>query len=247
MRTRFTMGKKGLYFISISFILLLTTNLIILASVKNVVVSKGYYKVSQREYKKADVLLISDSLYTEWRTDKEFIEEFRLQSLIALSFYPELKDVEIHFKYSNEATTMACRPNFSSLLVGKRVYTIFINNNHNFDGILLADVPFNAQIGVIGHEIAHIIDYEERNTLGIIQIGLNYLNNEDKRDYESSVDRITIQRGLGWQLYDWAQYSMYDSPRATDEYKSFKRDIYLQPQQITEEMQIYSCYQKFFN
>ena len=124
----------------------------------------------------------------------------------------------------------------------KRAYDIFINNDINFEGILLDDVPFNAQIGVIGHEVAHIVDYEGRNILGIIQVGLNYLNDNRKRTYENRIDRMTIQRVLGWQLKDWAQYSMFDSPKASEDYKAFKRKIYLNPQQIIEEMQIFSCY-----
>ena len=239
--------KKKILFVIFIFFTLVLTNILIIASIERILISEDFHGIPQRIYREDELLLISDSLNTEIGVNKVFIEEFRLQSLIALSFYPELRNVEIHFKYSNEATTMACRPDLLSLIKGRRIYYILINNRKNFEGILLVDVPFNAQIGVIGHEIAHILDYEGRNILGIIKVGLDYLHNDSKSQFEQYVDKMTIFRGLGWQLYDWAQYSMYDSPKATEEYKMFKRDIYLQPQQIITTMDIYSCYQILCN
>jgi hypothetical protein len=188
----------------------------------------------------------TDSLNTLYGQNKKFIEQYKSQCLLALSFYPELHDVEINFLLSKESTTMACRPDIGSLLKNKRTYNIFINNKSDFEGILLPDVPFNAQVGVIGHEIAHIVDYENRNLLGVIQVGIDYLNMERKQVCENYIDMLTIEKGLGWQLYDWAQYSMYDSPKATDKYKEFKRNIYLNPAQIEERMKVYSCYNHFF-
>ena len=137
---------------------------------------------------------------------------------------------------------MACRPDFRSALKGKRSYQVFINNNPNFEGILLSDVPRKAQIGVIAHELAHILEYETYNNVGIIQLGLMYLDDESKMVFERETDILTISRGFGEHLKAWAQYSMYDSPKATQAYKEFKRKIYMSPTEIEKEMRRYSCY-----
>ncbi|MDT8282775.1 MAG: hypothetical protein RQ982_08185, partial [Gammaproteobacteria bacterium] len=42
----------------------------------------------------------------------------------------------------------------------------------NEKGLLLSDVPFNAQVGIIGHELAHVIDYEEKTAMGVVFTGI---------------------------------------------------------------------------
>ena len=44
---------------------------------------------------------------------------------------------------------------------------------------------------------------------------------------------MTIKRGLGWQLYNWSFYVLYESD-AKLEYKEFKKTIYLEPEEISE-------------
>lgn len=188
--------------------------------------------------------------FTEWQLDsieREYpnlvlIPKFREVILTAISYYPDLKDIAIRFQYSKERTTMACRPDYMGLLKGKRVYNIFINNQTDFQGILLEDVPIEAQVGVIGHEIAHAVEYESRSTMGILQLATMYLTKEGKKTFERATDLRTIGRGLGWQLREWAQYSMFDSPKATEEYKTFKRAIYMSPKEIEDVIQNYQIY-----
>lgn len=155
-------------------------------------------------------------------------EEYKLQWLIALSYYPELHNKKFTVKYRRLRTTMSCRPKIRSLLRKKKEYNICINKKKHFKGILLKDVPFNAQIGVIGHELAHIDDYENKNSLKIIGTGLHYLGHKGKKKLEQKIDLLTIQKGLGWQLYDWSNYAINQS-NATDKYKKFKRSTYLKP------------------
>ncbi len=174
-----------------------------------------------------------ETLLTKFGSNKFFIPRFRLQCLIALSYYPSLKDVHIDFVFLNITTTMQCRPTIHSIIqnLSQKEYIIYINNSKDFEGVLLENVPFNAQIGVIGHELAHIIDYENKNTIGVINRGLDYLSDEKKKEYEQFIDSLTIKNGLGWQLYDWADFVLNKS-NASKEYKDFKRNTYLTPEQI---------------
>lgn len=182
-----------------------------------------------------------DSLRSLYGTNKIFVEEFIEPTLIALSYYPELKDTKIEFKYSAEATTMAARPKPMSMFARRR-YIVLINNKQEFEGIHLKDVPFNAQIGIIGHELAHIADYQNHNLLGVTSILMRYSSKKRKALFEKEIDRATIERGLGWQLYDWAHYSLSPENGATQKYRDFKLKHYLTPQEIEQHINFFSRY-----
>lgn len=182
-----------------------------------------------------------DSLMEIYGTNKVFVDEYIEPALIALSYYPELKDVRIEFKYSEEATTMAARPAPFSLF-SNRKYVILINKKKNFKGIYLENVPFNAQIGIIGHELTHVVDYQKHNFWGVLGIYFRYSNNKRKPLFEKEIDRATIERGLGWQLYDWATYSMRTDNGATENYREFKHTTYMQPEEIKQVISYLSKY-----
>ncbi len=181
-----------------------------------------------------------DSIYGQ---NKIIIPKYKLQILIALSYFPELKDVPIEFTYKKIGTTMQCKPTLKTLLKNtNRAYIININKNVNFSGVLIDNVPFNAQIGLIAHEIAHIIDYERGNGKHVISRGFDYLKESSKKEYESFVDSITVAYGLGWQLYDWAYFSLNNS-KSSPKYKDFKSRVYMLPELILEQIkreEIYS-------
>lgn len=181
-----------------------------------------------------------DSLIEIYGVNKTLIDEYSDVLIVALSYYPELKGTRIKFEYSNEKTTMACRP---SKLIFPRTYRVLINKSKNFDGILFDSIPYNAAIGIVGYELAHIVDYESVNFLGLIDRLLLYANKpHGKPCFERRIDLITINRGLGWQLYDWAKYAMYDNSIASEEYKLFKRETYLTPDEIKKYIAHYSMY-----
>lgn len=171
------------------------------------------------------------ALRQEFGNNKSYPSEYEEQFLIALSHYPQLKDVTINLIFDKEKTTMSARPVISSLFCRNRKYNIRINNADSFKGILLSKVPFNAQIGVIGHELAHIVDYEEKSFGQIITTGIGYLSRKYKRKLEHRIDSETIKQGLGWQLLDWAKFSM-DEDNATKKYIRFKKRTYMSPEKI---------------
>lgn len=147
---------------------------------------------------------------------------------LVCSKYPELSKTDINLKFKSIKTTMQARPAFSFF---RRKYNIYINNNPNFEGIKYSTMPLNAKVGLLAHEFSHIIDYESKNNFKIILTGLSYLSKKSKIDYEKKMDYLTIQKGFGYFLNDWAQFSMYDSG-ATDKYKEFKKEVYLEPHEI---------------
>ncbi len=235
------MVKKILLIVSLLF----SFSFLVIASIFE---NKRQYNYCSSPVKSFDSIScnIVDSLDILFGSNKKFIDTYKAQCLVALSYYPELRDVIIRFKFTRENTTMACRPSFGTILGYERSYNILINKDKHFEGILLSDVPFNAQIGIIGHEIAHILDYESRTIGEIIKVGFNYLNMKKKKQYEYSIDSLSIEKGLGWQLYDWAMFSMFESDEATEAYKQFKQEFYMTPEHILDNMRKNICYEEFF-
>ena len=175
-------------------------------------------------------------LRLKFGNNKTIPSKYELQSLIALSHYPELKDIQIEFKYQKMKTTMQARPNLESIFkkAEKRTYSIFINNSDDCE-VCLDDIPFNGQVGILGHELAHILDYVNKSSGGIIRTGMEYLVNKKKEAYEKEIDAITVEKGLGWQLH--ACYHFIQCRKdVSDDYKSFKRKYYLEPTEIAKQI-----------
>src|ERR1700748_3841987 len=58
-------------------------------------------------------------LLKEFGQHKKFIPQFTLQALIALSYYPELKNTHIRFIYKPTHSPLTTRPTFPSVLYKK--------------------------------------------------------------------------------------------------------------------------------
>jgi predicted class III extradiol MEMO1 family dioxygenase len=187
-----------------------------------------------------------DSLRSIYSSNKIFVKEYELQSLIALSYYPELKNVPITFKYHDIKTTMEVRPEFASAIKNhNRKYIIFIDNNvHSNEGLLLKDVPFNAQIGVIGHELAHIMDFEKRSIKSLLLLAIDYVTLKNHARYERSIDEYAIQRGLGWQELEFADF-MQNRSNVASGYKRFKQINYMSSSEISAEIAKINLYSSF--
>jgi len=168
--------------------------------------------------------------------------------LIALAYYPELQNVRIKYKSKNIKTTLAARPQFWSLFRAreKRSYTIFVDRQIVAqEGVLFESFPFNAQVGGLGHEYAHIIDYTQRSSVNILWLGIRYLlSKRAKAGLEQKVDKITIERGLGWQALAWHQYITKHS-NASPDYIAYKKKLYLSSEEIVDHMQQCTVYPHF--
>jgi len=177
-----------------------------------------------------------EKLKQKFGFNKKVPNEILSNFYMAIGYYPELKDARIKVRYGNIKTTMQCRPRWDFIFHKKenRSHVIYIGNKiKKENGILYKNLPLNAQIGVIGHELAHIIDYQSMNNLQMIQFGIDYLTSKKKKEIENRVDLIAIHRGLGYQIRDFSKY-VFEESSASFEYLKYKMKFYFRPHQIKE-------------
>lgn len=158
---------------------------------------------------------------------------------IVQGYFPQLQKVHIAFstrdlsKVKRFSTMLRCHP---ISLGSPRRYGIIVNSNFNGLELDVREIPATALVGLLAHEFAHIIDYEQKGTGKLIVMFARYRwSKTARRKIEHQIDGMVIDCGLGTELKAWAQYTMFDS-NASDAYKRLKRDIYLSPLDIQERM-----------
>jgi hypothetical protein len=142
--------------------------------------------------------------------NKKYPKPFELACLVALSHFPELKDVKIEFKYKSIGKhSMEAQPTADFFLdrYYKRTYKILINSKSQKKlGYSIEALSFNQMVGIFGHELSHILQYQQRRNLGLIIFLLSYLTTDFSKKVEFEADIIAIKHGLGWQVYDFVNY-----------------------------------------
>jgi hypothetical protein len=167
---------------------------------------------AKKEFIKSDFdSLKIQSLKRESGNSKKLLNQYELQSLIALSFFPELKNINISYKLVKSSSTLVVKPSFTAIFQkpAKRKYTVYISKEINeiLAPILLENLPFDAQIGILGHELSHVSDFNTMKGSQILKHALNYTLSKKYGDqFEYRTDQICIKHGLGNQLLYWSEY-----------------------------------------
>ncbi len=173
-----------------------------------------YLRHVTRSYESKLDLINFDSVQTFVGNKKVLPKNFEKAALLALAHYPQLKNVPVIFELNDESAPMEATFVFGSLFgIGERKYRIRLNigSNTGLDEILLYSLPFDAQVGILAHELGHVVYYDQLNLFQIAKWGIMYLIDEDFRStHERSTDLMPIYHGLGWQIYDYAYYIRHD-------------------------------------
>lgn len=186
----------------------------------------------------------ADSFQVSWQ--EEVPELYQQSVAVAAARFDELQHVRIRFRYQPIRTTLNVRPAFFSVFrrPHRRIYVIRINEKIDFQGITIDEVPLEAQIGIWGHELSHVLDYHQKSSFGILHTGLRYIFRSSRSAYEKEIDEMTIHRGLGNELRAWKIY-LYRHSSADDSYLNYKRSVYYSPAQIDSLLQIYQDRQEY--
>jgi len=195
--------------------------------------------------------LLLDSLWRVVGDKKTVPAGFEKAALVAYAAYPQLKEVNIEMVLTQSGAPMESNFNLKTLLGSgeNRVYRILLNDaeNTNFDPILLRSLPFDAQVGILAHELGHVAYYHQLTTLQLAKWGLMYLVSSDFRaKHERSTDLMPVFHGLGSQIYDYAWYVRND-PSCKPLYEQFGSAFidkyYMTDVEIKEAMERHALYQ----
>jgi len=191
-----------------------------------------FTKTPNKQYIKTDDLQRYHELLAEFGVNKILPIDFEIQALVALSHFPELKNEHIEFRFKQAKVAHTSSPSFLSIFkqMKNRKYVISISNKtkEGLDSTRLINLSYNAQIGVLGHELAHIVDYQNLNFFGLLKFGLHYIKEKDIVATENRTDKITINHGLGYQLLAWSR-EVHDL-----HIKDGRGERYLYPEQIIQ-------------
>jgi hypothetical protein len=162
--------------------------------------------------------------------------------LQTLSHYPELEEISIDFIFDNSMhnSFMQAKPKPLTLFNKheNREYIVQMMTAMMINDTLIPihDLPEKALMGWIGHEVAHIVDYEEMSALSIAWFSLQYVfSKKYVIKTEERVDIMAIEHGLGNEIIAMKEYILgqYCLP---DAYRAKIRNIYMSPAEVQELM-----------
>jgi hypothetical protein len=192
-------------------------------------INKVFYKDS------TDFYLEQDTVFLNKIIPSAFNDVIR----IALIYYPELNKTSVKFSVKKTISPLAARPTFWAIFrkPSKRKYIITISSSTNAKlmSILLKNLNFNSQVGVIGHELAHISFYQSKRGIYFIRLAVMHLSKRAIDKFEFDTDKKCIEHGLGFQLLSWskevrAKLNLPVWGGANNEYP--KRERYMNPETI---------------
>lgn len=176
--------------------------------------------------------------YQNWNADSLLIHNIKidtqthivpksilLPSAIALSFYPELKHTKIKFIIKEDFVPLTTMPSFWSVFKrpSNRIYHIIISNQTKafLKPILLENLNFDSQIGVLAHELSHVADFQTYSFWDFVIHAIKYTLVSSYGDrFEFATDKRTIEHHAGYMLLAWSE-----DVRKKLDVKAFMREV----------------------
>jgi hypothetical protein len=141
---------------------------------------------------------------------KVYPAAFEEQILTALSFFPELKDHRIDFQLRKGYAPLSSRPTYGGLFrsAKKRKYKVFISTGSGrmWDSIILKYAPFDAGVGVLGHELSHVLNFSQMSGLSLTWLGVSHVSKNYMNRFEYLTDSLCIEQGMGEYLLAMSIY-----------------------------------------
>ncbi|GLR15669.1 hypothetical protein [Portibacter lacus] len=159
---------------------------------------------------------------------------------VALSYYPDLKDAEIEFRFKSDIkkSTMQARPKFGSFFKSRknRAYVVLISENFKISNreFKTIDMPRDVMIGWIGHELGHIMDYRNRSKSNLIKFGIKYLYFDNFiANAERRADSYAVASGMEEYILKAKEFILSNSDIDV-KYLARIKKYYLSPEEILE-------------
>jgi hypothetical protein len=188
-----------------------------------------------------------DSLKAIIGNNKGLPKGFEIAAAIAYSAYPQLKNARIDMLLTDDGPPMMADIDIWSLFGPRknRLYQIRLNDAVStfFDPILLRSLPFDAQIGILAHELGHVAYYHQLTLFQIGKWGFRYLQSDEfHATHERTTDLMPIYHGLGSQIYQYANFVRND-PSCMEFYmngKKFMDRFYMTDKELLGVINIYN-------
>lgn len=171
-------------------------------------------------------------------TNKIIPESIATEVTLALSHYPELKDTPIEFRFKEKIkkSFMQAQPKFTGLFKNKkdRAYFVMISKTFNIESesFSISEVPSDVLTGWIGHELGHIMDYQERSGFNLIKFGIGYLSSHKFiKEAERAADTFAVSHGMGDYILATKDFIL-NHAHLSKVYKDRIRKLYLSPEEI---------------
>ena len=170
---------------------------------------------------------------------REIPESIEREIRLALSFYPDLEDTSIDFRFKENIrkSTMLAQPRWSSFFrLNDRSYIILISRKFKISNeeFYTKDIPSKVLVGWIGHELGHITDYETLSKWGLIKFGFNYLfSDKHIKQAEFRADQFAIHHGMLEYILETKNFIL-NHANISERYKNHIKKYYLSPEQIME-------------
>jgi hypothetical protein len=183
-------------------------------------------------------------------TNKTIPPNYKEAIQMALTHYPELQETNIKFRIKKKLAPLAARPRTLSIFrkPAKRKYIVTISSStiKMLCPILLQNLSFNAQVGVLGHELAHVSEYHSKGTFFFIKLVFKHIFNKRAIDrFEYNTDQRSIEHGLGFQLLSWSEevrQKLNLNKWGGANKPNTKRERYMNPETIITVMKSLSIY-----
>ncbi|WP_224484402.1 hypothetical protein [Robertkochia aurantiaca] len=156
----------------------------------------------------------------------------------ALSYYPNLAESTIVFRFKKKIkkSVMQAQPDFKSFFKRRknRKYYIFISERFQIDDEVFEtdSIPEPIMTGWLGHELGHIMDYENRSKWNLIAFGIRYsLSSTYLKEAERMADYYAVRQGMEEYIIQTKNFIL-DHADLSDQYKERIKKYYLSPEEI---------------
>ncbi|GGB12570.1 hypothetical protein [Puia dinghuensis] len=186
----------------------------------------------------------ADSTIVLYGTHKVIPDIYKAPILLALSHFPELRDTRIRFRVRHAQSPLTTnrdwRYYFAHFGLGRRAFVVTISDSTTtkLSPILFGRLPFDAKVGVAGHELSHVSDFRHKNLFGWLRLGAGHLSSRYVDRLEFATDSLCIAHGLGYSLLAWScfvrsAFGLQPSAQAGNSKLLFKgRERYMNPSTI---------------
>ncbi|HSM62574.1 MAG TPA: hypothetical protein VK833_01420 [Gillisia sp.] len=156
----------------------------------------------------------------------------------ALSYYPGLVETPIEFRFKKKIkkSFMQAQPKFSGLFKNKKDRSYLINISESFhiekEEFEISEIPSDVLIGWIGHELGHVMDYQERSGVNLLIFGIKYLTSSGFiKEAERAADTFAVNNGMGNYILATKNFILSHA-HLSKLYKDRIKRLYLSPDEI---------------